>query len=340
MNIANAIDIISQLNPVTYTWNLLGQKRGGKADVNQYGFLAQEVESILPSAVTTSADGYKSLNYIDFIPYLVASMKDLIQKDSVIFTKIDALSGSLLTLKNSYDSMQSSLISIKNTLDNQSLALSQMQILVADLESQIQAQSGQTATVVNNYYTTIVQTGSSEPTETVVNNYYTITGTTDTGSIVWTHSGDLLTQMMSTGTVAHEAVTYIQDMIDRAQDVAEEIVALQITAVHGFFTEIWTKKITTETLVASGATIENAHIGSLCLKKSDNTEICLSGDQVELLLSSAPVTATGSIILTGSTEESTSSGETLTESGSLEESPTEESTSSGETLTESGSFEG
>jgi hypothetical protein len=162
--------------------------------------------------------------------------------------------------------------------------------------------------------------------------------------------------MLSTGTVAHEAVTYIQDMIDRAQDVAKEIVALQITAVHGFFTEIWTQKITTETLVASGATIGEAHVSSLCLKKSDNTEVCLTGDQVELLLTSAPVTSTGSIISTGSTEESTSSGETLTESGSLgeqtssgetltesgstEETPTEESTSSGETLTESGSLEG
>lgn len=69
--IANSLDVISRLNPVTYTWNLLGQQRGGRANHSEYGFLAQEVESILPSAVHTSADGFKSLNYIDFIPYLV-----------------------------------------------------------------------------------------------------------------------------------------------------------------------------------------------------------------------------------------------------------------------------
>jgi hypothetical protein len=69
--ILNSVDILSRLNPVTYTWNLLGQQHGGKSNSTEYGFLAQDVELILPGAVSTSADGYKSLNYIDFIPHLV-----------------------------------------------------------------------------------------------------------------------------------------------------------------------------------------------------------------------------------------------------------------------------
>lgn len=82
MTIVNSIDILSRLNPVTYTWNLLGQQHGGKIGTNEYGFLAQDVESILPSAVSTSTDGYKSLNYIDFIPHLVGAVKEIIQTDS------------------------------------------------------------------------------------------------------------------------------------------------------------------------------------------------------------------------------------------------------------------
>lgn len=78
------MDIISRLNPVTYSWNLLGQQHGGKAGTTEYGFLAQEVESILPGAVSIGADGYKSLNYIDFIPHLVGAVKDLLQKDSIL----------------------------------------------------------------------------------------------------------------------------------------------------------------------------------------------------------------------------------------------------------------
>jgi hypothetical protein len=34
--ISNSTDIISRLNPVSYTWNLLGQQHGGKAGVQEY----------------------------------------------------------------------------------------------------------------------------------------------------------------------------------------------------------------------------------------------------------------------------------------------------------------
>jgi hypothetical protein len=71
---------LSALNPVSYTWNELGQTKGGKAGELQYGFLAQEVEQIFPSLVVTGADGYKSVNYIAMIPMIVEAVQEIVTK--------------------------------------------------------------------------------------------------------------------------------------------------------------------------------------------------------------------------------------------------------------------
>ncbi len=218
----NSFDVLSQLNPVTYTWNLLGQQHGGKADTTEYGFLAQDVESILPSAVSTSADGYKSLNYIDFIPHLVGAVKGIMQTDIVFSGSLSSLTTSVTELTASYTTVISNMVTLKNTLDAQSLALTQLQQVTVDLQSQIDSINTNIPTPVinNNYYTTIVQTGSTNTGEnstgtTIINNYYYTTGSIDTGSsntgstldtsidhsgsIEWTHSGLLLAELTGSG---------------------------------------------------------------------------------------------------------------------------------------------
>ncbi len=71
--------------------------------------------------------------------------------------------------------------------------------------------------------------------------------------------------------------------------MVHDFISLQVTAIHGYFSTIWVEQIHTKQLVASGANIDQLHTNSLCVKKSNGTEICLSGDQLELILSSAPV---------------------------------------------------
>lgn len=87
----NGLDNILKLRPVTYKW-----KKDGDADAivdgknfaigptndmnDQYGFLAQEVEEILPEVVETSEEGDKGINYIAFIPMLVEAVQELQSK--------------------------------------------------------------------------------------------------------------------------------------------------------------------------------------------------------------------------------------------------------------------
>ena len=62
-----------------FEWKEL-EERSQISDRTHAGFLAQEVEEILPDLVTTSAEGIKSMNYIELIPYLVEMNQRLLER--------------------------------------------------------------------------------------------------------------------------------------------------------------------------------------------------------------------------------------------------------------------
>jgi len=68
--------MISNLNGYTFNW-----KESGKASA---GIIAQEVEKVLPSAVSENEGGSKSVNYNELIGVLVEAVKEQqIQIDSL-----------------------------------------------------------------------------------------------------------------------------------------------------------------------------------------------------------------------------------------------------------------
>lgn len=71
-NIDIDYNIFNSIRPVTFSWK----------DTNKtaYGFIAQELEQIMPELVNTSDNGYKSVGYTQLIPYLVAIIKELKQE--------------------------------------------------------------------------------------------------------------------------------------------------------------------------------------------------------------------------------------------------------------------
>jgi hypothetical protein len=72
-----ALSTLLQLRGVSYNWNKEYDPQFQFDNRQQLGFLAQEVEKILPELVITGADGYKAINYIELIPMLVESIKEL-----------------------------------------------------------------------------------------------------------------------------------------------------------------------------------------------------------------------------------------------------------------------
>ena len=86
--ITNPVDKIKSLRGVEFDWN-----SGEHVGTHDVGLIAQDVEAVLPEAVTTQEDGYKNLAYTKVIPLLVEAMKE--QQ-----TMIEALRAEVELLKN------------------------------------------------------------------------------------------------------------------------------------------------------------------------------------------------------------------------------------------------
>ena len=72
--ITSALDKIDSINGVEYDWNTVLQADHIGHDV---GVIAQEIEQVLPEAVTTRTSGYKAVNYDKIIPLLLQAIKEL-----------------------------------------------------------------------------------------------------------------------------------------------------------------------------------------------------------------------------------------------------------------------
>lgn len=70
--IANPMSVLEQLNGFKFTWKETGE--------NAYGLTAQDVEKVIPEIVKSRPDGYKGINYLNIIAFLVEAVKDLKQE--------------------------------------------------------------------------------------------------------------------------------------------------------------------------------------------------------------------------------------------------------------------
>ena len=76
--IDTALNKINNISGYSFTWNQnIGDMRTG---TNDYGVLAQEIEEILPDAVSINGRGYKTVNYNALIPLLIEAVKELSAK--------------------------------------------------------------------------------------------------------------------------------------------------------------------------------------------------------------------------------------------------------------------
>ena len=74
--IDNALDIIKKLEGKTYYWRVNEFREKGFNTVKQYGFIAQELEKVVPEAVVIDQNGDRSVNYDMIIPILVQGTKE------------------------------------------------------------------------------------------------------------------------------------------------------------------------------------------------------------------------------------------------------------------------
>lgn len=73
--INNALEKVNQISGVLFKWNELSDKTG-----DDVGVIAQEIEKVLPEAVTTREDGYKAVRYEKIVPLLIEAIKELAKR--------------------------------------------------------------------------------------------------------------------------------------------------------------------------------------------------------------------------------------------------------------------
>lgn len=74
-DIADPMGLIDQLRGVRYRWNDRSINGGHLPPGEQVGFLAQDVERVLPELVATGDDGTKAVSYVGIVPLLTEGMK-------------------------------------------------------------------------------------------------------------------------------------------------------------------------------------------------------------------------------------------------------------------------
>lgn len=125
------LDVVDSLNPVSYFWK---KNNSGESPSSsrQYGFLAQEVNNVLPSTVTTDSLEEMTLNYTAMLPVITSSLQELQSKISVQQQKLENLgvtSGrkSILEVKSPTNAERISMsYNLKKDADNVCLILSTM----------------------------------------------------------------------------------------------------------------------------------------------------------------------------------------------------------------------
>jgi len=96
-DVTDATAAVEGLRGVRYSW----VKEAPDADGTKrrfLGFLAQEVEAVLPELVSTDAEGTKSVNYVGVVPVLVEALKEERAARQALADRLDAVEARLAAL--------------------------------------------------------------------------------------------------------------------------------------------------------------------------------------------------------------------------------------------------
>lgn len=92
VKIDNALEKVRWLNGVEFDWNkdaIASLVDVGPKPDHDIGLIAQEVEKVLPEAVTERADGYKAVDYTKIVPVLIEAVKELSYRVNILEAELE-----------------------------------------------------------------------------------------------------------------------------------------------------------------------------------------------------------------------------------------------------------
>lgn len=97
--IVAALDKVTKLQGVTFTWNRAAFPARNFPSGKEIGLIAQDVEPILPEVVQTDAEGYKLISYDKLAALLIEAVKELDKKNGSQDSLIQTLSARIKVLE-------------------------------------------------------------------------------------------------------------------------------------------------------------------------------------------------------------------------------------------------
>ena len=87
--IDNALDKISSIDGVKYSWRQDEFPDKGFSEGQHYGVIAQDLEKVIPEAVSTDSEGYKAVSYNDLVPILIEAIKELKSENESLKNRLE-----------------------------------------------------------------------------------------------------------------------------------------------------------------------------------------------------------------------------------------------------------
>ncbi|HLP22146.1 MAG TPA: tail fiber domain-containing protein, partial [Chitinophagales bacterium] len=96
--IESALQKLAKLDGVTYSWNTAKFPERFINTNTQSGFMAQQVEQVIPELVSTDTEGYKAIDYPKLSPYIVEAIKEQQQTITTLSNKLSDKENELVQL--------------------------------------------------------------------------------------------------------------------------------------------------------------------------------------------------------------------------------------------------
>lgn len=112
-SLKSPLNVVQNLRGVSHLWNREDFPNKSFSDGLEYGFIAQEIEEVLPELVHTDSEGYKSVNYTKVIPILVEAIKEMEEEMSL---NIKSLQSQNTALQLQLKKQQKQIVAILNQI--------------------------------------------------------------------------------------------------------------------------------------------------------------------------------------------------------------------------------
>ena len=89
------MDTVKKIRGVSFEWNDKAKSVGAPAGQKQIGVVAQEVETVFPELVSSSADGYKAVDYTKLTAVLIEAVKELKAENETLKKRLELLENTL-----------------------------------------------------------------------------------------------------------------------------------------------------------------------------------------------------------------------------------------------------